>query len=303
MARNKYNNTGEVTELVTQPELTEVIGEDGMMDMTANTDSTIDEATDVEDTTQLDTIDGGTQEDTTEVDPLNIPTDENTDVQDDTQEKEPEVGLSEIQSELVVENTPEEIKEPEVKTEPTIEPEVKSEIVEPNASLGSDIKVLNDSSVSIEDKIRWCLTEAPNSVRTLANQLFAYNEAMKPSAIYNEQLMVNKQYELVSIYRAIFNVVEYRDFKVKFDVLNLFFAYYKDEGFAAQRLSRFDYLWKWSDTELTTLLHVSEIVSQLCLYTERVKRLKQLNLDMALDSTKTIVTEEARNNVIRYYKI
>lgn len=299
MAKNKYNNTREFTESVTQPELTEVIGEDGMADMgldTVSADNGINDSSDVEDVNQLDTIDEATQED-----PSNIPTDENTDVQNDVQEKEPEVALPEAPPEPIVENTPEQV---EIPTEaPTQEPTGEPKIIEPNASLGSDIKVLNDSSVSIEDKIRWCLTEAPNSIKSLANQLFAYNEAMKPSAIYNEQLMVNKQYELVSIYRSIFNIAEYRDFKVKFDVLNLFFAYYKDEGFAAQRLSRFDYLWKWSDVELNTLLHVSEVVSQLCLYAERVKRLKQLNLDMALDSTKTIVTEEARNNVIRYYKI
>ena len=304
MAKNKYNNTREFTESVTQPELTEVIGEDGMADMgldTVSADNGINDSSDVEDANQLDTIDGAIQEDDTQVDPLDIPTVENIGVQDDVQEKEPEVGIVETQPEPIVENVPEQV---EIPTEaPTQEPTEKPKVIEPNASLGSDIKVLNDSSVSIEDKIRWCLTEAPNSIKSLANQLFAYNEAMKPSAIYNEQLMVNKQYELVSIYRSIFNIAEYRDFKVKFDVLNLFFAHYKDEGFAAQRLSRFDYLWKWSDVELNTLLHVSEVVSQLCLYAERVKRLKQLNLDMALDSTKTIVTEEARNNVIRYYKI
>lgn len=291
MAKNRFsNNTEEVKEPVTQPELIEVIGEDGMVDMTANTDSTIDEVADVEDINQQDTSDVVGQQ----LDALNIPTDEN-----DTQEEESEKELPEIKSEDLAKDIPEKIKEPEVKQEPIVEPETKTEVV----SLGADIKVLNDSSVSIEDKIKWCLTEAPNVVRSLANQLLSYNDTMKPSAIYNEQAMVNKQYELVSIYRSIFNVLEYKDFKVKFDVLNLFFAYYKDEAFAAQRLCRFDYLWKWSEVELTTLLHVSEVVSQLCIYAERVKRLKQLNLDMALDSTKTIVTEEARNNIIRYYKI
>lgn len=299
MAKNRFNNNaaGEVTEPTTQPELTEVIGEDGMVDMTINTDSTNDESTDVENVNQLDTINVENQEDTTSTDSETIPSDENTDVVNDTQEKEPELGLPETQPEPMVENAPEQV---ENHTEDQIQ---EPKVIEPNASFGSDLKVLNDSSISIEEKIRWCLTEAPTSIKTLANQLFSYNEAMKPTAVYNEQMMVNKQYELVSIYRSIFNVIEYKDFKVKFDVLNLFFAHFKDEGFAGQRLSRFDYLWKWSDVELTTLLHVSEVVSQLCLYAERVKRLKQLNLDMALDSVKTIVTEEARSNIIRYYKI
>ncbi len=295
MAKNRYNNNtvGEVNETTTQPELTEVIGEDGMVDMVVNTDSTIDESTDVENVNQPDTVNAGNQEEPESQldDSENIPSDENTNEDIVDEEKEPELGLPETQLEPMVENTPEVLKT-------AIPP-----IVEPDASFGPNINVLNDSSISIEDKIRWCLTEAPSFIKSLANQLFAYNETMKPKAPYNEQMMLNKQYELVSIYRSIFNVVEYKDFKVKFDVLNLFFAHFKDEGFAAQRLSRFDYLWKWSDVELTTLLHVSEVVSQLCLYAERVKRLKQLNLDMALDSTKTIVTEEARNNIIRYYKI
>ena len=295
MAKNRYNNNtvGEVNETTTQPELTEVIGEDGIVDMVATTDSTIDQSTDVENANQPDTVNVENQEEPESQldDPEVIPSDENTNEGIVDEEKEPELGLPETQLEPMVENTPEVL-------ETTIPP-----IVEPDASFGPDINVLNDSSISIEDKIRWCLTEAPSFIKSLSNQLFAYNETMKPKAPYNEQMMLNKQYELVSIYRSIFNVVEYKDFKVKFDVLNLFFAHFKDEGFAGQRLSRFDYLWKWSDVELTTLLHVSEVVSQLCLYAERVKRLKQLNLDMALDSTKTIVTEEARNNIIRYYKI
>jgi hypothetical protein len=269
--KNRYTKPTEST-----TELTEVIGEDGMVDMTLNnTEPEI--------------------------------------ITDDVDTKEPEVGITGDNTDgEQSENTdldtvvPEVIITPEIKEpEQTIVPEVikEPEPVVITKTSNNDISVINDSSVSIEDKIKWCLTEAPTYIKSLANQLTSYNETMKPAAIYDEQKMLMKQYELVSIYRSIFNVIEYKDFKVRFDVLNLFFAYYKDEAFAAQRLARFDYIWKWSSVELTTLLHVSEVVSQLCLYSERTKRLKQLNLDMALDSTTTIVTEEARNNIIRYYKI
>ena len=152
-----------------------------------------------------------------------------------------------------------------------------------------------------EEKIEWCLTAAPIKARNIARQLKSYNDAMKPGVVNDVKLMLNKQYELVNIYRAVFNSDTYNEFKEKFDVLNLFFLVYAKEAFASNQLVRYDYLWKWSAKELETLLNVSVIVSQLCSYETRSKRLKQLNLTLGLSSEKTIVSESARNNIIKYY--
>lgn len=297
MGKNdKYKKDTVIPETNTEantPELTTVIGEDGMADMTVasnentfteeqidtpvnsdeNTDSTIDDATDLPKDGTTDAEGDGT------IIPSAPESQEPTKVEE--QKEDVKDGVLQDESKLVVEDLP---KQEDVKV-----------------SLGNDIKVLNDSSVSIEDKIIWCLTDAPSIVKNIAIQLESYNMAMRPSAPHDESTMVNKQYDLVSIFRNIFNTTEYKDFKIKFDVLNLFFVHYRQEAFASQRLVRFDYLWKWSDVELTTLQNMARIVTQLCVYPERAKGLKQINFDLALDSTKTIVSEAARNNILKYY--
>lgn len=191
-----------------------------------------------------------------------------------------------------------------------VEPEVKEEVVEPTPEVipepVKEVKttsgnVLTDSKVSLEDKIKWCLTEAPIAIKQIAARLESYNSTMDPKLPVDEKRMVSKQYEMVNIYRAVLKSNSYNEFKTKFDVLNLFFNYYAKGSMGSRYLSRFDYLWTWSDKELATLLNFSEVVSLLCNNKDRSKKLKQINLEMAMDSVKTIIDEEARNNVIRYY--
>jgi len=160
---------------------------------------------------------------------------------------------------------------------------------------------LTDSKVSIADKVKYCLTEATGKVRVTANILESYNKVMKPGAVQNEQLMVGKQYELLNLYRTIFSIEDFGAFKQQFDIVNLFFNHYAKESMGGHYLSRFDYLWKWDQEELTTLLNVNEVISQLANYETRQQRIKQLNLEYALNPDETIVSDIARDNVIRYY--
>jgi len=160
---------------------------------------------------------------------------------------------------------------------------------------------LTDSKVSIADKVKYCLTEATGKIRVTANILESYNKAMKPGAVQNEQLMVGKQYELLNLYRTIFSIEDFGAFKQQFDIVNLFFNHYAKESMGEHYLSRFDYLWKWDQEELTTLLNVNEVISQLANYETRQQRIKQLNLEYALNPDETIVSDIARDNVIRYY--
>ena len=212
---------------------------------------------------------------------------------------EPE-STPEVIEEPVVEETP----EPEVKPEETpIVEETKEEdpVDTPESKFEEGVNYLNETSASEEEKVEWCLTMAPKPLRTIAQQLKSYNDAMKPGVPFDQSRQLAKQYELVNIYRSTFKATSYNEFKSKFDVLNLFFVVYAKEAFASNRLCRFDNLWKWSAKELETLLNVSEVVSQLCVYANRKEGIKKLNLEMALDSQKTIVSEDTRNNIIKYY--
>jgi len=208
----------------------------------------------------------------------------------------PEVETPEVET-PIVEDTPV-VETPEVVVPVTEEPKTV-----PTSTTGKVNNLLLDSSVSIEDKISWCLADAPVDLKNIAMQLEGYHNVMKPGIPIDENKMVRKQYELVNIYRGIFNTESYAEFKSKFDVLNLFFVFYAKSSMAPQRLSRFDYLWKWSDPELHTLLNVSEIVATLAYFPTRANNLKKVNLQYALSSTETIVTEDARNHIVRYYTV
>ena len=161
--------------------------------------------------------------------------------------------------------------------------------------------LLTDSKASIAEKVEYCLTVATGKTRSIANVLQSYNDAMKPGVVLNEQLMVGKQYELLNLYRGIFSNEDYGTFKAQFDIVNLFFNHYVKEAFGAHYLFRFDYLWKWDAVELTTLLNVNEVICQLANYENRPIKLKQINLEYALNPSETIISGDARDNIIRYY--
>ena len=179
----------------------------------------------------------------------------------------------------------------------------KAEEVSRKANKGNAKNLLLDSKATVADKVEYCLTVATGKVRMIANILESYNNAMKPGALHDEKLMVRKQYELVNLYRDVFSNEDYGTFKQYFDVINLFFNHYATEAFGEHYLYRFDYLWEWDDVELTTLLNVNEVISQLANYENRTVRLKQLNLEYALNPDETIITNGARDNIIRYYSV
>lgn len=204
--------------------------------------------------------------------------------------------------EVLVEEEPvEEEPEQEVPA-PVEEPDTKPVEEEPkDKPKSTNAFLLNDATATVAEKVEWCLTEAPTKLRNIAKQLVSYNEAMKPGVVQDEQKMVGKQYELVNIYRTVLNNKSYNEFKASFDLLNLFFLHFKDESLSGYRVFRFDYLWKWSDKELNTLLNLSQAILLLANYETRSQNIKKINLEAALNSETTIVDEEARNNIISYY--
>ncbi len=193
-----------------------------------------------------------------------------------------------------IEEKVEEVKEPE----PVVKVEEKK-IVEPVKE--EPVVKVEEKSTSGKNTVEWYLTEAPQRLKSIANQIESYIAVMKKGVPFDENKMVRKQYEMVNIFRTVIEADSYNEFKVKFDLLNTFFMKHKDDALSGLQLSRFDYLWQWSSNELNTLLYMGEVVSQLCDKTTRAKKIKQLNLEMALDGNTTIVSEDSRNNIIRYY--
>jgi len=194
-------------------------------------------------------------------------------------------------------------QEAEEKAKKEADAKAKQEAEEKAKEAKKSRNILTDSKVSVAKKVEWCLTEATGKVRVIANTLESYNKVMKPGVPVDEKKMVRKQYELVNLYRDVFSVEDYGTFKELFNVINLFFNHYAKESLGEHYLYRFDYLWQWDQTELTTLLNVNEVISQLANYESREVRLKQLNLEYALNPDETIISNIARDNIIRYYSV
>lgn len=181
--------------------------------------------------------------------------------------------------------------------------DVKTEITDVGLSgaLQTGEEKTVDPLLAVKQHIHELKLSSPVIVKNFIARLEDYNTTMKPGVAFDQEKMLNAQYELVNIIRATLNKVTYVEFKTYFDIINKFFHGYSDEAFGGALVFRFDHLWKHTEKELNTLLNLATVLTTLSNPITRKENLAKISFDIALDQQKTIVSEEAKNFIIRYY--
>jgi len=161
--------------------------------------------------------------------------------------------------------------------------------------------VISDADLSGKEKIRKIASTGMTGFAAIASKIIGYDQIMNPKTPVTEVAGVAKQYDLLNTLKSVINTEDYKQFKVKFDIINLGFRVYSKDAFDEFMLFRFDQKWKWSKKDLTTSQHLSSLISQLCDLSTRANNLKKIDIDRALDASAISLSETGINNVKKYY--
>ena len=223
---------------------------------------------------------------------------------------QPEVEPMDVQPEVnTVEEQPEpEVEQPEVEVEPTEEPkDVLTGITQEQAGIAAmlDKQAIDDLLVKpgmdIEDKLKVIVEKAIPTYKQLAAKLLGYVEAMGVG-IVDPNIGVGKQLDLVNTLKQAVETKDSGEFKTKLNIINLAFIAYKDSALNLYKVYRFDDKWKWNKKDLTTLQHLTMIISTLASLADRKENIKKIDLEKALNKDEVNLSEDAINNIKSYYK-
>ena len=204
-------------------------------------------------------------------------------------------------TEPVVEDPKPVVKE---ETKPTIQaPVVEDEEAEvaPKLDAKEVASIITHADYTGKQKIQKIFDEGQVGFSSIASKIIGYDQIMNPKTPVTELAGVAKQYDLLNTLKSVINTEDYKQFKVKFDIINLGFRAYNKDAFDEFMLFRFDQKWKWSKKDLTTFQHLSSIISQLCDLTTRANNLKKIDINRALDASEITLSETGISNLKKYY--
>ena len=135
--------------------------------------------------------------------------------------------------------------------------------------------------------------------QVLVAQLKNYNNKHKHE-LKPTEYAVGAQ-SLLSLILQTVNTVDQDDFKVKFDIINLFFKTHKHEAFAEAMLLRGLNHWKGNGKQLKAYKNLVTVIGLLCNLATRKEDLKRIDIDAALNAEKTGLKPVAIDNIKRYY--
>ena len=227
-------------------------------------------------------------------------------------DKQPEVEPVEETKEqpevATVEETKEQQPEVEEPKEVTEEPkEVLTGITKEQADIAAMLdkqaidSLLEKPGMGIEDKLKVIAEKAIPTYKQLAAKLLGYVEAMGVG-IVDPNIGVGKQLDLVNTLKQAVETKDSGEFKTKLDIVNLAFMAYKDSALNVYKVYRFDDKWKWNKKDLTTLQHLTMIISTLASLADRKENIKKIDLEKALNKDEVNLSADAINNIKSYYK-
>ena len=163
-------------------------------------------------------------------------------------------------------------------------------IIDPNATIKysePQIKViLNKTGITVREKLDLIKYSGPTSLKEAVDKLDKYETAMNPEIeIKDSSVGATNNYSLYTLIKNIASTRDYEKFKLRFDIINLYFKEYQYSGFNEFLLQRFDEKWSWGEDNLITYQNLITVITSLCDITKRASNLKRLDLDKALDPT------------------
>ena len=163
-------------------------------------------------------------------------------------------------------------------------------IIDPNATIKysePQIKViLNKTGITVREKLDLIKYSGPTSLKEAVDKLDKYETAMNPEIeIKDSYVGATNNYSLYTLIKNIASTRDYEKFKLRFDIINLYFKEYQYSGFNEFLLQRFDEKWSWGEDNLITYQNLITVITSLCDITKRASNLKRLDLDKALDPT------------------
>lgn len=184
-------------------------------------------------------------------------------------------------------------------------------IIDPSATIKysePQIKViLNKTGITVREKLDLIKYSGPTSLKEAVDKLDKYEAAMNPEIeIKDSSVGATNNYSLYTLIKNIASTRDYEKFKLRFDIINLYFKEYQYSGFNEFLLQRFDEKWSWGEDNLITYQNLITVITSLCDITKRASNLKRLDLDKALDPTvvRPLNTNGgfAIQNIKAYYK-
>lgn len=162
-------------------------------------------------------------------------------------------------------------------------------------------KLLEDGSKDAKTKF----DELDNSVSqygSLVQSLSTYNAKMGPN-VPNilPKVGAGQNYNLLNQIMYVVELSNKDDFKVQFDIINLYFKEYATEAYNEYLMQRFDNYWSWDAKALNTWTNLVTCICMLCDISTRAENLKKISLDRVLDPTTTLFSATAIANIKGYY--
>ena len=139
--------------------------------------------------------------------------------------------------------------------------------------------------------------------KLLIAKLDSYNEIMSPNAPSLDATKgAGRNFDLYTVLKALISEDNYNVFKVKFDIVNLYFKEYRTVAYTDYMLFRHSEEWKWGKDNFTTYCNIITVITTLCDMSTRQDKLKTLSLDKAFNKTDTVLNDTAIENLLKYYK-
>ena len=225
--------------------------------------------------------------------------------------KQPEVEAVKEQPEKTKVEKSTEVKQPEVEAVKEQPEKTKEEVLTGVTKEQADIAAMLDKQaidgllkkpgMDIKDKLKTIAEKAIPAYKQIAAKLLGYVEVMGVG-IVDPNIGVGKQLDLVNTLKSAVETKDSGEFKTKLDIVNLAFIAHKDSALNIYKVYRFDDKWKWNKKDLTTLQHLTMVISTLASLADRKENMKKIDLDKALNKDIVNLSEDAINNIKSYYK-
>lgn len=166
-----------------------------------------------------------------------------------------------------------------------------------------DVKnILADPDMFEEEKLEHIGKYAVPSIAMLSEFLNTFKNTLDPKAVQQEaKTIVGKHFDLFNQISRVVSEENYEIFKVKFDIINMYFRVFATGAFNDVALHRFGNLWKWGETKLRAFENFVIAISSLNNIETRKVALKKLDLNKVLDKEATGLSETAIANIKKYY--
>lgn len=135
--------------------------------------------------------------------------------------------------------------------------------------------------------------------KNLINALENYVGFMMPGNAISDDAGARQQYML---WKALIFVIDESpsdEFKKLWNIVLAFFEEYKKTVFHDRYVFRFSEFWQWSDTDLTAMQRIINIIKLTCNPDTRTTGIRKVDLNRSLE---TGISDNGRQKLVSFYK-